>query len=51
MKYALLYDDDAAARRHSATLLKSLGYGHVKSIRGDLKAWTATGLPTEGSAK
>ena len=26
MKYALLYDDDAAARRHSATLLKSLGY-------------------------
>jgi len=26
MKYALLYDEDAAARRHSATLLKSLGY-------------------------
>jgi CheY-like chemotaxis protein len=26
MKYALIYDDDAAARRHSATLLKSLGY-------------------------
>jgi DNA-binding response OmpR family regulator len=26
MKYALLYDDDAAARGHSATLLKSLGY-------------------------
>jgi DNA-binding NtrC family response regulator len=26
MKYALLFDDDAAARRHSATLLKSLGY-------------------------
>jgi CheY-like chemotaxis protein len=26
MKYALLYDDDVAARRHSATLLKSLGY-------------------------
>ena len=26
MKYALLYDDDAAARRHSAILLKSLGY-------------------------
>ena len=26
MKYALLYDDDAAARRHGATLLKSLGY-------------------------
>lgn len=26
MKYALLFDEDAAARRHSATLLKSLGY-------------------------
>jgi CheY-like chemotaxis protein len=26
MKYALLYDDDTAARRHSAVLLKSLGY-------------------------
>lgn len=26
MKYALIFDDDAAARRHSATLLKSLGY-------------------------
>lgn len=26
MKYALIYDDDAAARRHSATLLKTLGY-------------------------
>ena len=26
MKYALIHDDDAAARRHSATLLKSLGY-------------------------
>jgi CheY-like chemotaxis protein len=26
MKYALLFDDDPAARRHSATLLKSLGY-------------------------
>lgn len=26
MKYALLFDDDPAARRHSAALLKSLGY-------------------------
>lgn len=26
MKYALLNDDDAASRRHSAALLKSLGY-------------------------
>jgi CheY-like chemotaxis protein len=26
MKYALIFDEDAAARRHSATLLKSLGY-------------------------
>jgi len=26
MKYALIFDDDAAARRHGATLLKSLGY-------------------------
>jgi CheY-like chemotaxis protein len=26
MKYALIFDDDAAARRHSVTLLKSLVY-------------------------
>jgi CheY-like chemotaxis protein len=26
MKYALIHDDDAAARRHTATLLKTLGY-------------------------
>jgi len=26
MKYALIHDDDAAARRHTATLLRTLGY-------------------------
>jgi CheY-like chemotaxis protein len=35
MKYALLYDDDAAARRHSATLLKSLGYTVAETATAD----------------
>ena len=40
MKYALLYDDDAAARRHSATLLKSLGYlvAETPTAQGALNA-------------
>lgn len=28
-------------------LLKSMGYQHVKNVRGGLKAWVAAGLPTE----
>ena len=43
MKYALLYDDDAASRRHSATLLKSLGYlvAETTSARAALNATRA----------
>lgn len=43
MKYALLYDDDAAARRHSAALLKSLGYlvAETTSARAALNATRA----------
>lgn len=32
---------------YAMLLLKSLGYGRVKSIRGGLQGWTAAGLPTE----
>lgn len=35
MKYALLFDDDIAARRHSATLLKSLGYTVAETCTAD----------------
>jgi CheY-like chemotaxis protein len=43
MKYALLYDDDAAARRHSATLLKSLGYmvAETATVQATLNATQA----------
>jgi CheY-like chemotaxis protein len=43
MKYALLFDDDAAARRHSATLLKSLGYlvAETTTAQGALNATQA----------
>jgi CheY-like chemotaxis protein len=35
MKYALLFDDDIPARRHSATLLKSLGYTVAETCSAD----------------
>jgi CheY-like chemotaxis protein len=35
MKYALLFDDDPAARRHSAALLKSLGYTVAETATAD----------------
>ncbi len=31
---------------HGMVLLKSLGYQHVKSLRGGLNAWVEAGLPT-----
>ena len=35
MKYALLYDDDTAARRHSASLLRTLGYVVAETATAD----------------
>ena len=43
MKYALVYDEDAAARRHTAILLKSLGYlvAETATAQATLNATTA----------